>query len=69
MRRTPPVIRTRFLQHTLANTLNVSQATVSHWLNMKTQPTGLTKKALERYYPGLAKKIEEEWNSQTSESQ
>ncbi len=66
------MIKTKLTQTEIAETLGVSQPTVSNWLSLKTIPQGLQKRALKEQFPELSQEIKKAWmkiDSKMSESQ
>lgn len=63
VKRAPTLIKTKLKQQNIAETLGISQPTVSNWLKMKAKPTGLAKVALENHFPELAEAIELAWKN------
>jgi predicted transcriptional regulator len=61
VKREPLAIKTKHTQVKIADTIGVSQPTVSYWLKMKSKPTGLQRKALEQHFPDLLQRIDEAW--------
>ena len=61
MRREPLVIKTKHTQVKIAETLGITQPTVSNWLKLKTKPTGLQRKAMAEHFPELLERIDEAW--------
>jgi len=56
------MIKTKLNQKTIAKTLGVTQAAVSHWLNLKAYPSPMAKKLLSIHYPELMKEIDKQWS-------
>ena len=55
------MIKTNLTQTEIAETLGISQPTVSNWLSLKTNPQGLQRVALKKHYPKLLQEIDKEW--------
>ncbi len=52
-------VKCKYSQKVLAETLGVTQPTISGWLNLKYRPVGLARAALMEHFPGVLMDIDE----------
>ena len=63
MKKQKTLIKTPFTQAHIAQTLEISQPTVSNWLKMKAKPSNMAQKVLQQHFPELAEAIEIAWKN------